>query len=301
MVKSNIPISGGLPYPNDPYTAKDWPNGWNQITERGVQQLHRLGQFLRTRYIDTGFVSEKFNTSQIYIRSSDADRALASAQAVVTGMFSAEESINSTSWLPVPIHATSPGFPDPYCKATSIDCPLQHKLEDETNKEGGKIYDEQYKELFKFLENATGIKNFNFEDVDSVYNIQRELWNGLVDKQPSWINQTWPQYNNRTTMDIITELNSHLSQNQANSFEKAKAVTGLTLYNWLQNIMQATEGKAKQKMLLFSSHDGTLSSLLYSLSVANGLTVPYSAAIIMEVYSDNNSSRNQVEVFLSRS
>ena len=80
--------------------------------------------------------------------------------------------------------------------------------------------------------------------------------------------------------------------------------------------MQATEGKAKQKLLLFSSvtyffnlkwlfesfqHDGTMISFLYSLNVSNGLMVPYTSAIIMEVYSDNNSSRNQVEVFLSRS
>ncbi|PAV58550.1 hypothetical protein WR25_01333 [Diploscapter pachys] len=255
-----------------------------------------LLKFLRTPFLRIVYLRD-FLLFQIYIRSSDADRTLASAQAVVMGMFSAKESINSTSWLPIPIHATSPGFPDPYCKVTAIDCPLQHRLEDETNKDEGNTYNEQYKELFKFLENATGIENFNFEDADSIYNIQREIWNGLVDKQPSWINQTWPQYNNRTTMDIIIELNNHLSLNQANSFEKSKALTGLTLYNWLQNMMQATEGKAKQKMLLFSSHDGTLSSFLYSLIVANGLTVPYSAAIIMEVYSDDNSSRSQVELY----
>lgn len=76
-----------------------------------------------------------------------------------------------------------------YCKTTAIDCPLQIRLENETNKEEGKIYNEQYKELFKFLENATGIKNFAFEDVNPIYNIQviNHLRAYLLLIRKSWI------------------------------------------------------------------------------------------------------------------
>ncbi|KAK6034724.1 hypothetical protein COOONC_27773 [Cooperia oncophora] len=41
-----------------------------------------------------------------------------------------------------------------------------------------------------------------------------------------------------------------------------------------------------KKMLLYSSHDGTLLSLMYAMGVGNNLMVPYASALIMEIYKE---------------
>ncbi|KAJ1350059.1 hypothetical protein KIN20_005766 [Parelaphostrongylus tenuis] len=99
-----------LPYPRDPYNETAWQRGWGQLTNLGMQQMNELGIFFRKRY--DFFISSHFVPSEVYIRSSDSDRALTSAQAFLAGFYPASDSFEWESgnhWQPIPIHAASPG------------------------------------------------------------------------------------------------------------------------------------------------------------------------------------------------
>ncbi|XP_065172701.1 prostatic acid phosphatase-like, partial [Atheta coriaria] len=68
------------PYPNDPYLNKSyWPVGFGQLTNVGKEQHYEFGAWLRTRYND--FLPKDYSESDIYIRATDVDRTLMSAQA----------------------------------------------------------------------------------------------------------------------------------------------------------------------------------------------------------------------------
>jgi hypothetical protein len=70
------------------------------------------------------------------------------------------------------------------------------------------------------------------------------------------------------------------------------------LGDWLQRAKNVANGKQKNpgKMMLYSSHDGTLLSLLYSLKIADGEQVPYASAIIMEIY-ETDKGKFEAEIF----
>lgn len=97
------------PYPNDPYKdEKLWPGGFGALTNIGKQQQFGLGKYLRRRYKD--FISERYLPSEVYVRSTDSDRTLMSAQANLAGLYppSGEQVWKSSlKWQPIPIHSMS--------------------------------------------------------------------------------------------------------------------------------------------------------------------------------------------------
>ncbi|KAL0151811.1 hypothetical protein M9458_052812, partial [Cirrhinus mrigala] len=92
-------------YPTDPHNESAWPQGFGQLSQEGMKQHFELGQFLKKRY--TGFLSERYDRHEIFIRSTDHDRTLMSAEANLAGMFPPNDSemFNpDLKWQPIPVH-----------------------------------------------------------------------------------------------------------------------------------------------------------------------------------------------------
>jgi hypothetical protein len=54
-------------YPNDRNNASLWPRGLSQLTEIGMGQHFDLGNFIRNRYIDTGFLSLNYRHEEVFV------------------------------------------------------------------------------------------------------------------------------------------------------------------------------------------------------------------------------------------
>lgn len=102
----------------------------------------------------------------------------------------------------------------------------------------------------------------------------------------------WGQVLNRdaeklvTTFDLILDLKRVQRLGEFNSAEKSKLRTGYLLGQIFNQFERFKDGEILPKLTLYSSHDATLSSLLYSLNASNELLVPYAAAITFELYVD---------------
>ncbi|CAL8069951.1 unnamed protein product [Calicophoron daubneyi] len=85
-----------------------WPIGIGQLTNLGVKQEFNLGRWFREQY--NSFVPEKYNASDIYVRSTDTDRSLMSGQAFLAGLYRCTDPKHcplvpaGIFWRPVPIH-----------------------------------------------------------------------------------------------------------------------------------------------------------------------------------------------------
>nr|CAH7728383.1 unnamed protein product [Callosobruchus chinensis] len=94
------------PYPNDPYKNESiWPVGFGQLTNIGKQQHKELGKWLRQRY--QTFLPEKYSEKDIYVRSTDVDRTLMSAEANLAGLFPPHAGQiwdKTLNWQPIPVH-----------------------------------------------------------------------------------------------------------------------------------------------------------------------------------------------------
>lgn len=75
--------------------------------QEGKDRHFKLGQLNRERY--EGFLSESYDPDEIYVRSSDVDRTLMSAQCHLAGLYPPTNQTNQTwnpdlIWQPIPVH-----------------------------------------------------------------------------------------------------------------------------------------------------------------------------------------------------
>lgn len=115
-------------YPRDPHQADAWPEGLGQLTKLGKQQHFALGKYFRKRY--AGYLSPQYKMTELYVRASDVDRTLMSAESNLAGLYlpaNKNDRFNpDLRWNPIPIH-TVPTDEDPLLRGGDV-CPRLDQL-----------------------------------------------------------------------------------------------------------------------------------------------------------------------------
>lgn len=76
------------------------------MTHTGIEQQHRLGGYLRTRY--GSLLSSNYSADEISVRSTDVDRTLMSAQSNLAGLYPVVNITGSNIPIqPIPIHTVA--------------------------------------------------------------------------------------------------------------------------------------------------------------------------------------------------
>uniref|UniRef100_A0A8D0GDD5 Lysosomal acid phosphatase n=1 Tax=Sphenodon punctatus TaxID=8508 RepID=A0A8D0GDD5_SPHPU len=274
-------------YPRDPYQESAWPQGFGQLTQVGMQQHWALGQALRKRY--SGFLNSTYNRQEIFIRSTDYDRTLMSAEANLAGLYPPErlQVFNpNISLQPIPVH-TVPDSVERLLKFPLSPCPRYEQLQNETRQTA--VYMNKTHQNLQFLEmvaNETGIQNVSLESVWSVYDA---LFCEHTHKMqlPDWV-----------TQDVL----KRLKQLKDFSFEflfgihqrveKARLQGGVLLAQIRKNLTLAANVSAPQnlKLLMYSAHDTTLVALQMALDVYNGRQAPYASCHMFELYLEDDGN-----------
>ncbi|KAI6238634.1 Testicular acid phosphatase-like protein [Aphelenchoides fujianensis] len=280
---------GGLPYPHDANGEERWPRGWNQLTNEGMRQLRDLGAFFRQRYAGR-FVNATYRVREVAVVSTDKERALVSAQAMLHGFFppaaAADRFDAALDWQPIPVHSAGVGAEDPLLKPTAFACPRFDRKVRRVRETFAERLFADYAELFAFLRSATGFPQFGLEELKQLGEVAKEIDHRLP--QPAWIDRRWPQYANRSTVELIVQLGLRERLTRLSTPELVRLRGGFLLGDWLKRADRVARGKQRkpQKMLLYSSHDGTLQSFLHVLGVADGVQIPYGGCVLMEIFAD---------------
>ena len=72
-----------------------------------MSNAFNFGQFLRNRYAD--FFDTIYNKNKVYVRSTDFDRTLMTAQCLLAGLYSPVDYQvwnDSIKWQPIPVHTS---------------------------------------------------------------------------------------------------------------------------------------------------------------------------------------------------
>ncbi|KRY68328.1 Prostatic acid phosphatase [Trichinella pseudospiralis] len=301
-------------FPTDEYTEWAYPNGFRQLTKLGCQQQYELGQYLRSRYAN--FLSDHYNASEVYVRSTDTDRTLSSAVCNLAGMFPPDESQiwnENIQWQPVPVH-TLPTNQE-YLLRTGFNCPALHAVFQTQSNELIEKVENDYKELFAYLENNTGWQKIKWNAVGKIVgSLKRIVDAGYA--LPDWANnKTWLDHSTNEQVpiiDLLSKLGFQRRLLEFNSVEKSKYEGGLLIGTIMKNMKEKIQGRLYRptKMFIYSAvnvlpfllvacndlmhsqHDGTLLSFLYGLEIANGLMTPVASAVMVELYETDQGDHN---------
>jgi len=73
---------------NLPKAKAEWPMGFMQLTSIGMREMYERGRQLRRKYVDElGLISPTYHGNEVYVRASNTDRALQTAQMLVLGLY----------------------------------------------------------------------------------------------------------------------------------------------------------------------------------------------------------------------
>ncbi|KAM3856133.1 lysosomal acid phosphatase isoform 2-T2 [Vipera latastei] len=280
-------------YPRDPYQESAWPQGFGQLSQEGMQQQWDLGRALRRRYY--GFLNASYNRQEIFVRSTDFDRTLMSAEANLAGLYPPEEQqvFNpNISWQPIPVH-TVPDDMEKLLRFPLSPCPRYEQLQNETRQTPEYInMTLQNMQFLKMVANMTGIQDVSLE---SVWSVHDALFCEKMHKMhlPAWVNPVV-----MAKLKELKDFSFNVLFGIHRQVEKARLQGGVLLSQIRKNLTLATKDSAPHhlKMLMYSAHDTTLAALQTALNVYNGKQPPYASCHIFELYQEDDGNFT-VEMF----
>ncbi|CAG9536162.1 unnamed protein product [Cercopithifilaria johnstoni] len=271
--------------PNDKANDEgSWEIGLGELTVDGIWQAYHLGRFLRQRY--DGFLSETFKTSEIYVRSTDINRTLMTANAVLQGLYQQRyynDNLSLSVWHPIPVHTVK----------VENDKLLQQncaKVKEELQKvmKMKAIQDmlQMNEKYLQYIGKHMNVENggyFDFENIWLVYDPLKVItYHKDKHEFPKWVNETiWNK---------ISEMYNLWGQYQY-STDLLKRLQGGELWKEifvrLNNLIKE-HSVWKQKIYAYSAHDDTLAVLLNMFGMKLTAYPPYAALVLLETHLIDN-------------
>ncbi|XP_034985824.2 prostatic acid phosphatase-like [Zootoca vivipara] len=276
-------------FPTNEVKEHVWPQGYGQLTTRGMRQQYQLGKFIKERYKD--FLSDEYKRNEIYVRSTDYDRTIMSAQANLAGLFPPKKNQiwnKEIAWQPIPVHTVPLSEERLLYYPVRAACPKFGKLLKETL--GSKTVQEKLKSHMSLLGQMAA--NLGYEVTDLLDFNSHKLWNAydalLVQKKH---NQPVPRWATDEVMDNLKNLLA-FSINAMFGIHKREMKSqlqgGLLVKDILDKMTEATQATDGRKMLMYSAHDMTLVALQVALNVFKEQLPPYAACLFFELHKEDS-------------
>ncbi|KAL5258461.1 hypothetical protein ACHWQZ_G009084 [Mnemiopsis leidyi] len=277
--------------PSDIYNVSSWPMGPGELTPIGMENHLRNGKFFSDRYTDPEQdtylgLDEHYRYGQVYVRSTDRDRTLMSAESMLAGLFPPKENKLDSPldvWQPIPVH-TVPMSSEPMLDGSPSACEYWAVNTPKTIK--------QNKEFIGFMENQTEI----IKDILNVTGIkyqsdQWQLFRSIANTYDTLFcekchNMTFkPEFVEKNLFDLVKPYSDMDWRTYGMMTTKEKALSGGVLLKELKSrVAAAVDGSSDVKLVLFSGHDTTLAAILTCLGVYDLKQTPYATVLMLELW-----------------
>nr|CAB3219784.1 prostatic acid phosphatase-like [Phallusia mammillata] len=286
-------------FPTDPYNHQNiWPNGPGQLSQVGMKQHYELGRYFRKKYGGI-LLNEFYQHNQIYVRSTDVDRTLMSAQCNMAGLYPPQgyELWNQsyTNWQPFPVH-TVPSENDQLLH-------MNPSMYPEYNKIMQKIFKSpQYENLNKmhanFLKNLSEWSGMFPMNIGKSWSVQDPLACERAE------NLTLPKWATPAMMHELSSLagldmsiiSGGIDYEYREKF--APFCAGPLVKKILENLDDKIFNRTTFNFIAYSAHDTTLSALLVALKTFNIKSPPFASSVIFELYRNKSSSNGLDEYYV---
>lgn len=261
--------------PNHPH---HWKEGLGELTPLGMRQVFNLGVDARKKYVEEEhLLPVSYQADTIYIRSTDFNRTLMSAQSFLYGLYPlgtgpslAETPALAKAFQPVPIHAVA--LRDeclliPACHPEEFSA-LVEKYVYSTGEWKNKTA--EYADKLKRWSKKTGLP---LENLNQIVKLGDNLYIRAVHgiPLPPGIDEEDSKEIQRLTDWVVSTTYKPVQVGRYGSHQLLSAIA--------QYMQKSTQTQTHLKYVLFSGHDSTLMSLMSALQ--NPLTAipPYASEV----------------------
>lgn len=249
----------------------------------GKQQHYELGQWLRNQY--NSLINETYSKNEIYVRSTDVDRALMSAQSNLAGLFPPKGKDvwkEDLAWQPIPVHTVQEKH-DKVLAAKKF-CPAyDYALKKLRDSDEFQKINARYKYLYDYLTEKSGRRITNMEGVNFLYSVLfiEQLYNKTL---PEWTKSVFP--------DKMKPISGRSFATYTYTRPLARLKAGPLLKEILGRFSNKTNKKLSpnRSLWIYSAHDTTLANLLNTLKVFEYHNPPYRACVMMELREYNDTA-----------
>nr|CDJ93189.1 Histidine acid phosphatase domain containing protein [Haemonchus contortus] len=259
--------------------ASTWSEGLGELTRKGIAQQYRLGKWLKARY--GMWFGNRFDRSEIFIRSSDYNRTIMSAQANMAGLFPPTKSEiwdKEMPWQPIPVHTVPKAIDKELYE--DINCPtIKQEFSALWRSDLVRRMESENKELVEYLREKTGIPHFEFRQLWMVFdNLFCMLQHNDTHKWPSWVNAS--------IFDRIHKLYDASSRLKYHTDVLRRLRGGPLLKDIIQRFEAKINGNLgeKPKLYAYSAHDTTLAAMLAAMGIYPERFPPYASAVLLELH-----------------
>ncbi len=267
----------------------EWKIGLGELTAHGMNQEFKLGSELRKRYIEqSGLLSPQYINNSIYVRSTDFNRTINSAQSLLAGLY-------PLGFGPIYNNIT-PALP-----AAQQPIPIRTLPKDQDNLLLAKDnYIKQFRamgEQYVFTSNSWNEANKKYEtNFNRWSNIFGENIKNLRDLIPIGDNLNVRMLNNislpkgisKTEAEEIIKISNWAMAQEFKPRNISYFLAKEFLEKLITDLEKAIEDKQPYKYILYSAHDSTILPVMSAIGLPLEYTPPYASNISFELYNSNN-------------
>ncbi|RKP11835.1 histidine phosphatase superfamily [Piptocephalis cylindrospora] len=290
---------------SSPYSKNMWRGSCipGQLTPKGIQQHHELGQALRSIYVDKlAFLPSTLDPSVMYLRTTDRWRTRQSLSSQLTGLYPPEHrasSDNTTTTAPLTVHVR------PRVLDTLVDpheqCPRVEEFE--VNRTKTTEFQAYWNQTSTLRTHLNSIASFTSSSTDHKYGPSLVPFMDVVNARVCHAKPLpcdSKDKSNCVTKDQARQLLEAGTREKLlfhRTLPKAREINDLTIGPFLREtrdlLLDVTQGRPVPKANLYSAHDSTLLFLLAALESTDRSWPPYASSLIVELWKKDNATGSQ--------
>jgi acid phosphatase len=275
-----------------PSVDYQWQQGYGQLTAEGMRQEYELGKTFRKRYIeDSHLLTPSYQQDSIYVRSTDYERTLMSAQSLLMGLYPAGTGPKTDngnpglpdSFQPIPIHTAPAEF----------DRIIIHKVDPQEEKrlmqkyvystKEWKTKDAALRSKYSLWSELTGLP------IDALQDLER-IGDALYIHQVHHV--PMPDGLSADDIQTIIEAANYAFMAEEKPKPIAAAYSRQMMTNIADYIQKGSRESSKLKYVLLSAHDSTIARALSYMGAPLAKAPPYASNLNFSLY--KNDSQNYI-------
>ncbi|XP_026808028.1 testicular acid phosphatase homolog isoform X2 [Rhopalosiphum maidis] len=274
-------------YNTDPH-KNAFPEGKNELTKKGKQNMYKKGQIFRRLY--NGFLSDLYLDSEILIKTTNKSRTFMSAAMVLAGMYPPKDyqkwSDSETVWQPIPIYYDSPDHGTLFDERGK--CPAFDSMVNKLYTQFNNHTDKNITTLMSYLSENCGqlINSKNLIKLYDLFICQKA--EGLP--LPEWIKP----YHIEEIKSII--MNKKTTELYYENHRFQKIIIGPLLNEIGLNMESHLNNYGTRKMHLYSGHDHSVAMAMSFLG--NTIELPnFGASLHFHLYHGETNNEHTIRVY----